>query len=686
MSLLPSSGEGRDYATRYGWTLGFAAVAFLVLIGRLYLVQVVKGDYYSERSRSNFVKSLEIPADRGMILDRRGTILADARPSYDVQLTPAFCGDTDATLEQLAPVLGLDRRALERVKKKARSATRLDRFLPIRVARDIDPAALDWVQARELELDGIDVRVRPQRNYRYGTMLAHVLGHMNEIGPQELAAAKQRGDDYALGDAIGRAGLEERFEEWLRGEDGLEQVVVDAKGRRTENRIQVGEGGEEESLIPEDERMKPSVPGHNVVLSIDARLQQEAADVFPGLEGAVVAVDPQTGYVLVLYSRPAFDPNRMSGGITPQEMQALRDDPFEPVLHRAIQQHYSPGSTFKAFTALAALGSGAVEPEDKTTCRGGYRLGRRRWRCWKLSGHGSMDLHHAIQQSCDTYFYWVGDRMGIDPIAHWARAAGFGARTGIGLAHEIPGIMPDVAYHDRYSVDGYQRGFALNTAIGQGDVNVTPLQLAMGYAAIANGGTLFRPQLVRRIELADGSVVREFQPEVIGKLGAKPEHLAAVVKGLRAVVMEKGGTAYYRYPRRVKGFDIEIAGKTGTAQVVRMGKDPIPSKDLDYEHRDHAWFVGFAPVVDPEIVVAVINEHAGHGSSAAAPTAMAIIVKYFELKKKDAEERAVQRPPEPPRLPPTAPVPVVSPGPPPDERHAAPQPEPRIPPAHLDTG
>ncbi|RMG18126.1 MAG: penicillin-binding protein 2 [Deltaproteobacteria bacterium] len=626
---------GREYLRRYVYAVLIAVGALCVLAGRLYWLQVVRGEHYARLSRSNFVKAVEIPADRGMILDRRGTIVVDSRPSYDVALTPAFCPDPEQTLGALAGVLGFGLDEVRQWTKRVAAVRGLERFRPIVLKEDVGRDALDWIDAHRLELDGVDVRIRPRRNYRFGKMLAHVLGYMNEIGPAELERARARGLDYELGDAIGRAGLEERFESVLRGKDGLERVVVDAKGRRIDAQGEAA-AAEVGRLIPEEERIRPSVPGHNLVLTIDMRLQRVAEEAFPGRAGSVVALDPQTGYVLAMVSRPAFDPNRLSGGITKEEMQALAEDPYEPMLHRAIQEHYHPGSTFKVVTAIAGLEEGVIRPSDTVTCNGGYTLGRRRWRCWRAAGHGRVALYDALQHSCDVYFYALGDRLDIDPIAKWARALGFGAPTGLPLPHEIPGIVPDVAYHERVSPEGYQRGFALNTAIGQGDVNVTNMQLAVAYMAIANGGIRYRPQVVLREEDAEGRVVREFLPEIVGRVGAKPETLAEVVEGLRRVVMEPGGTAYYRRPRHL---DVQVAGKTGTAQVVKMGRDRVSSDELDYWHRDHAWFVAFAPVEHPEIVVSVVNEHGGHGSSGAAPTAVAVIEAYFELKAQDAAER-----------------------------------------------
>jgi penicillin-binding protein 2 len=412
---------------------------------------------------------------------------------------------------------------------------------------------------------------------------------------------------------------------------------VDAKGRQLPKRP---------GLIPE-ERLRPQHPGANVVLSLDARLQEAADRSFTGRAGAVIAIDPNTGFILAMVSRPELDPNLLTGRISRGELAALQADPLQPDLFRPGQQQYHPGSTFKPVTALAALEHGTIGPSSSAFCNGGYSLGGRRWRCWNDLGHGTQNLHQALVHSCDTFFYAAADRMGLDVLAETARELGLGKPTGLGLGYEVPGVMPDVAYHDRVTPGGYTRGLALNTAIGQGDVNVTPLQMAVLYSALANGGIVYRPQVVRRIEDVEGRSLRVFEPEIRGRLSVKPKNLKAVVDGLVGVVNEPGGTAYLH-----RLSDIKVAGKTGTAQVIAMGVVRVKSADLDYEQGDHAWFCAFAPADKPEIAVVVVNEHAGHGGAAAAPTAMAVIQAYFDEKREDEAAHAQPEPVEPRHAPP----------------------------------
>jgi penicillin-binding protein 2 len=477
---------------------------------------------------------------------------------------------------------------------------------------------------------------------------------MNEVGPdelkrlnEELAKSESGQGPYLLGDYVGRRGLERRFERELRGIDGKQRVPVDAKGRLKD----------ESDLIPEDQRLVPAVPGHNLVLSIDWRLQEFAEKTFPATAGAVLAMEAKTGFLLALVDRPSSDPNKMSGRITAAELAAIHADPLEPELFRAIQQHYHPGSTFKAVTAIAALEEGVYRPSSTVSCPGWFRMGSMRWRCDKDSGHGRVDFTHALGASCDVFFYTAGAQLGADGIAKWARALGFGQPTGFDVAGEVPGVVPDAAWHDRHLAGGYQKGMAVNLSIGQGDLNVTPMQQLVFYGALASG-TLWKPQVVFRIEDVHGKVWREFPPVERGRLPIQKATRGVVMRGLLAAVNEPFGTGFWS---RLK--DVTMAGKTGTAQVVKMGAKRLKAEEVSYFQRDHAWFAAFAPAEDPEIVVVVLNEHSGFGASKAAPTASALVRYWLELKAQDEAERAgpPRTPPAPQPRPPPPPEPGESP-------------------------
>jgi penicillin-binding protein 2 len=619
---LAETTPGRDLKRRFVW-VGLAMVAGLVAIAvQLYRLQITQGEEYAAKSVANFVKEVRLRADRGLIKDRRGTILVDSRPSFDAFVTPAFCTNCAVeVLPRLGELLGWDEATRKRVEEQVKQARRTAPFQPLPVRIDLTRDEYDRINARRDMLDGVEVVPVPHRNYRTGSVISHVLGYMNEINLDELEKLNSEGGHYALGDYIGRRGLERYFETTLRGTDGVRKEVVNARGKVIE---------ELQNKLGKDSVVS-SRPGNNLVLSIDMRLQEEAERAFPGAAGTVVAVDVKTGFIRAVVSRPGFDPNLLTGRITPAQMASLAKDPLQPMINRLSADHFSPGSTFKVITALAAYKSGLFRPETTVNCPGGYRLGARTWRCHKDSGHGPVNGKTALQYSCDTWFYKVADTLGLDPIAEMGKALGLGSPTGIGVLAEVPGIMPSSEYHNKMSPGGYTKGMALNSAIGQGDDNVTPLQLVMVYAAIANGGTLLKPQLVERIEGLDGEVVKNFEPQVVNKVEIPEAHRKAVMEGLIATVNEPGGTAYRQ---RLK--DIVVAGKTGTAQVATIGAVRLKTHQMDFFQRDHAWFAAIAPAHDPEIAVVVINEHGGHGGVDAAPAGMAVIQKYFDLKKEDA--------------------------------------------------
>lgn len=621
MTQLGNETPGRDLRTRYLWLGALMLLGLATLAVRLYRLQITRGEEYAQRSVENFVKEVRIPADRGMIRDRRETIIVDSRPSFDVYVTPAFCVScAGEVLPRLGDWLGWEETERQEAEVLIARARRAAPFRPVPLRIDVSREVAELLDAHRLDLPGVEVMAVPHRNYRYKTLLSHVIGYMNEINPDELQRLLERGEKYQLGDYIGRRGVERAFERWLKGKDGGRKQVVDARGRPIPGLTdRIG-----------DTVTEPAA-GNNVILSVDMRLQEEADRVFPGKAGAVIVVDVKTGFIRAILSRPGFDPNILTGRISGRELAAMSRDPFKPMMNRATQMHYSPGSTFKVVTLLAALREKVFTPHTHVNCPGGYRLGSRTWRCWRDAGHGPMDGKASMKHSCDTYYYRAADLMGIDPIAKEGRELGFGAPTGIGILQEVPGNMPDSTYHNRRTPGGYTKGMALNTSIGQGDVDATPLQLAMAYATIANGGGYYRPQLVERIESPEGEVLKTFEPELVRTVPITPEEHKLVTESLVAVVNEQGGTAYRH---RLK--DVVVAGKTGTTQVVKIGAVRLKKHQLDYWHRDHALFAGYAPADKPEIAVVVLNEHGGSGSSDAAPTAMAMIQKYFELKAQDA--------------------------------------------------
>jgi penicillin-binding protein 2 len=590
-------------------------LVFGALIARLFFLQVIEGERFTFLSENNRVRIKKIAGTRGVVLDRRGQLLVDSRPSFDLLFVAEDTEDPENTLRQLARYLGRDETELLAIfeENKKRAA-----FEEVVIGKDVDWATVVAVEAHQLELPGITLRARPRRSYADGPVAAHVLGYLGEIGPRQLKVLKDAG--YALGDEVGQYGLERRWEDFLRGQSGGQQVEVDALGRRVRVLHEVTD-----------------VPGYTVHLTLDRQLQETAFEALKDKEGTIVVLDVNNGDILAMVSTPAFDPNIFSRGIKSDEWQALIKDRLRPLNNRAIQGQYPPGSTFKVIMAIAGLEEGVLQPESRISDPGFYYFGNRAFRDWKKEGHGSVDLHKAIVESCDVYFYQAGQRIGIDRIAKWARAFGLGEKTGAALDDEKSGIVPDSEWKRKRFRQPWFPGETLSVAIGQGYLTVTPLQLANMMAAVANGGTLYRPRLVHKIESVDGSTMREYGPEKIRTIAVKPGTLERVRNGLADVVRGAGGTG-----GAARSKIVEIAGKTGTAQVVEMKGAYLKSEQLAYFSRDHAWFVSYAPVQDPQIAVVILVEHGGHGGSAAAPMAKKVIEKYMELKTVPPDHRQVR--------------------------------------------
>jgi penicillin-binding protein 2 len=547
--------------------------------------------------------------------------MQEQRDRYAAYLDPQYFPSVGRVIHRLTELMQLDEDDVSSLRRRIRRAEGLDRYLEIVVRKDVPPEIEGRISLEiELgELPGVSVRSSVARTYRYGAMGAHLLGYVNELSGQELEEKRDLG--YHLGDSIGRRGVEKTYEGELRGTDGRETVIVDSKGRSQSTKF--AEQLEKSAGVD----LKPR-PGNRVVLSIDLDLQQAAEKAFrTQTAGAIVALEASTGRVLALTSTPSFDPNKVTGYFDPAEKKRLDDmNKLRPWRFRAIQDYFAPGSTFKVVTGLAAYKAGITRTSESVSCPGAFRLGNTRFRCWKDSGHGPVQLISAIERSCDVYFYTMGARLGLDPIAEMGKALGFGHTTGIDLAGESNGIMPSKAWYNKY-LPPYTLGAAVNASIGQGAVTVTPLQLAVAYAAIANGGTVYEPQIALRIESYDGRAVREISPKVRTKLDVPPEALEAVREGLRHVVNVAGGTAYRR-----RLAELEVSGKTGTAQVSALGKVRLKDHQLPWHLRDHAWFASFAPSSAPEIVVVVFVEHGGHGGAAAAPPAMEVIKAWHKKK------------------------------------------------------
>ncbi|HXU62893.1 MAG TPA: penicillin-binding protein 2 [Polyangia bacterium] len=587
-------------------------VGFLVVAGRLFYLQVIQGDTFFRVTSDNIVHTEVLPAVRGQIRDRKGRVMATVRPAYNVYVTPRLL--TPEGFARLRTVLGMNgdeaMDVWERVAEVGPNGKPSDR--PVLLAEDISREAMAAIETG-VDLPGVKIVAGPRRSYPMGAVAAHVLGYMNEISGDELRAKKEEG--YHPGDLIGRTGVERQWDGYLRGRAGFKKIVVDRRGMPKPDIHDVIEGP----------AVQPAVAGNNVVLTLDADVQKSAERALRNVSAAgVVVLDVNSGRILAMASKPSFDPNEMSGHLTPEAEQRLLADRYHPLHDKTLGETYFPGSTFKAVSAIAALEDRLITPEDKTKCHGSYEIARRRFKCTKT--HGIVSLYEAIVQSCNVYFYELGARPGMmDRLAKFGGDLGLGAPTGLGLNGEDSGFLPTEEWYREQKrlnpkAEGFQVGQALNAVIGQGSTRVTVLQMALMYAAIGNGGKLWLPQIVERIESPDGQTVEEFAPRVRREIAVAPETLAVVRQGLVGVVNERKGTAF-----KARITDVEVAGKTGTAQVhgrrTELG---------GYEAGDHAWFVSFAPAGKPRIAIAVLVEHGGHGGDVAAPVAMEIYHNYFE--------------------------------------------------------
>lgn len=580
-------------------------VFFTIIILRLWSLQVTNGKDYENRAYSNRVRVQEVVAPRGHILDRKGNEIVTNRPSFNVVLIREDSRDLGDVLKRLAPILEKD---VSELWEKIREASGAPRYLPIRLKEDIDWKTLAYLENHNHAFTGIRIEVQPVRVYHYENLAANTLGYLGSISKKELEKADQK--SYSGGDIIGKRGIERLRESDLRGEKGKNYSEVNAKGF-------------EQQLL----KSIDPLPGRELRLTLDADLQQ-VAETFMGAgekSGAVVAMEVNTGRLLTAVSTPSININEFVGGISQTNWQALLDNTKHPLINKVIQATYPPGSTYKMVTALAGLAKGVITEDTVFYCPGYYRFGNRTYRCWKHSGHGPVDLKKAITESCDVYFYQVGQRVGVDSLAEYAQKLGLGKKTGVEMEHEKSGLTPTKEWKQKYRKGKWQEGETLSVAIGQGFNLVTPLQMCVMTSALANGGKVYRPQLVERVVDPEGNVVESFKPELISEVDGLDRYFRLIREGMEAVVQGKRGTA-----RSVAIEGLRIGGKTGTAQVVKIAVyRHLKEQDIPYKYRDHAWFTCFAPAENPQIAVTVLVEHGLHGGSGAGPVARAVLSEYF---------------------------------------------------------
>ncbi|MFA0751405.1 MAG: hypothetical protein SLRJCFUN_001808 [Candidatus Fervidibacter sp.] len=571
---------------RWGWI--FIVVMVAVFWGRLWWLQIGQGAHWDEKARSRYLRAIVTKAPRGPILDRNGKVLASNEPSFNIALLPAEFSSDGADPEKICRLLGIAPAELESAVAKIR-ANKVPLFEPVRLKANADIATVTRVWERMSELPGIIVLEEPVRVYPCGTLAAHVLGHVGAVTDEELA----RRPDLQPFDWTGKMGIERVYDRYLQGEHGREVMEVDATGAPIQRL-----------------RREPARAGQTLVLTLDAHLQAVAERALQGKRGAVVALDPKTGEVLVMASSPSFDPNWFSKGIKPERWRWLISHPAHPLQNRAIATAHPPGSTFKIVTAVTALMFGKVTPSTRIPCGGGRVVGRRFFRCWRR--HATLDLEHAIGQSCDSYFYTLGLAVGPERLAQVAHLMGLGEKTGIDLPGESSGVIPTPAWKRHRYRERWYGGDTANMAIGQGYVAVTPLQMALVACAVANNGVVMRPHLLKERRNAQGQVIERVTPKVLHRLPAPPSVWEAVKRGMLAAVYGPGGTA-----GRLRDLPLQVAGKTGSSEHRKGAKT-------------HAWFIAFAPADAPQIALCVMVEESGHGGEVAVPIAKEILAAFAQ--------------------------------------------------------
>jgi penicillin-binding protein 2 len=583
----------------------FVLLIFGVLVLRLWFLQIVNGSMYRTKSEQNRIRLWDILPLRGMILDRKGEILVDNRPYYDLYLIPEEVQDREKLFEDLNRLLDFEP---ELANQKLDEASRRYPFKPICLKKNISRDELALIETRRYNLPGVMMKVRPQRHYVLGNFASHLLGYLGEISERQLR--NRQYSNNKPGDLIGKSGVEREWQPLLNGIRGGEQVEVDATGRK----------------IKMVSRKLP-VPGANICLTIDKDLQALAEKCLTGKKGAIVAINPNNGGILALASSPSFDPNLFINGVdnvTWNNMVSSKDFPLQ---NRALSGQYPPGSVFKIIVALAGLEEGIIDPKEEIVCHGVYTLGRHKFHCWKKYGHGKVSLHRAIVESCDIYFYKMGMRLGVDKISRYARMLGLGRITGFDALQEKKGLIPTSDWKLKKFGVPWQGGETVSISIGQSFVLVTPIQMATLISAIFNGGVLYQPHMTKWVKNITGESVYEFVPKLNDRVKIRQENLELIKKALIGVVNEPHGTGW-----RTKLKHLIVAGKTGTAQVVTLEKEKSfgDAGKVPWKFRDHAWFVAIAPADRPKIALSIVIEHGGHGGSAAAPIAKEMIEAYLE--------------------------------------------------------
>ena len=591
MTRLGTRGGARrdPFSRRLLFLTACTLSGFLVLLGQLWYLQVLEGARLRDLSEKNRIRVRPAAAPRGILFDRNGLALVDNRPAFTLSLIPREMENRETVLARLHLLLRIPLGELEELLARVPA----DSFMPVRVRRGLTMEEVAKVEEWKLELPGVLVEVEPQRVYPSPRLGAHLLGYVREVSEEQMRQGR-----YRRGDMAGQSGLERLLDEYLRGRDGGEEIEVDAVGRPV--RVM---------------RHQEPRPGAHVVTTLDRRIQEIVERAMGDRAGAVVVLDPRSGDVLALTSSPAFELDRFTGALGREAWLKLVRDPQFPLLNRAIQSQYAPGSIFKIVVAAAALQEGVITPFDRLRCGPTFQLGQRTFKNWEDADWGDIDLYHALIRSCNTFFYQLGLKVGIEPMSRYARAFGLGEPAGIALSGEKPGRIPGLAGSGERVGARWKPGDTVNIAIGQGQLLVTPLQVARLLTAVATEGILWKPRLVQRVESPDGRLLYSEPSRLSGYVELSPAVWGFLQRSLWGVVNDGGTGAAARLP------GIEVAGKTGTAQI-------IANSDAR-RGQDHAWFAAYAPAADPQVVVVVFVERGGRGGQAAAPIARQILHGIF---------------------------------------------------------
>jgi penicillin-binding protein 2 len=597
--------EAEIYQERLKKLTLFVVIMVGILFVRLWFLQIISGAQYRKKSESNRIDLRDILPVRGMIFDKNGELLVDNRASFALGVIPEDIKNLDGLIDDIGRLIEIDGLS---AKKKINEGLRQNPFNSVYIKKGLTRDEVARIETNVFHMPGVIIEVKPKRHYIYGPLAAHLIGYLGEIDKEQLN--KEVYKENKVGDFVGKFGAEKKWQRYLNGIRGGQQVEVDASGRRLRVLYQ-----------------KAAEPGFNIYLTIDKDLQMLAERSLKNGAGAIVAMNPMTGEVLTMASSPSFNPNDFAKGMDEKGWKQLISNLRFPLQNRVISGQYPPGSLFKIIVAIAGLEEGVIDPDEKVFCGGSYSFGGRLYRDWKEEGHGYVDLHRALVESCDVYFYKMGQKIGIDTIARYAKSLGLGSKTNLQLGDEKEGLIPNRAWKLRRWHVPWQEGETLSVSVGQSFVLITPIQIVRFVSALFNGGVLFKPQVTKWVEREDKEKIFKFKPNSAQRWSIKKENMELIKRALVGAVNEPHGTG-----ARARLDKIRVAGKTGTAQVIALPEERELAKErnIPYKLRDHAWFVAVAPAENPAIALAILIEHSGTGGSKAAPIAKKILECYFK--------------------------------------------------------